>query len=141
MSICTLSNNTNCQRDCDTYYDYSIFNTVKFEKCKNENEINLYKLKTFLIKLVRDKQITREFFEISMSKTFRNPITYFLPKTHRPDFLTNLKFRPIITSYCSFSSNLSKEMALHSERFRLLTKEHLIFSMYYNFKIFVNLMI
>ena len=42
---------------------------------------------------------------------YRSPIAYFLPKTHKPDFKTNLKFRPIISSYDSFSYNLSKFFA------------------------------
>ena len=40
--------------------------------------------------------------------SYRTPIAYFLAKTHKIDFETNLKLRPIISSYNSYSYNLSK---------------------------------
>jgi hypothetical protein len=36
---------------------------------------------------------------------------YFLPKIHKPNFENNLKFRPIVSSYNSFCSNLAKEFS------------------------------
>ena len=55
--------------------------------------------------------IDERFYKLVTPENFRTPIAYFLAKTHKIDFSTNLKFRPIISLYDSFSFKLAKEIS------------------------------
>ena len=61
-----------------------------------------------LIKLNRKGEISNTEANQIIPKTVRTPIMYILVKTHKPDFKTNTKIRPIISAYDSYCENLAK---------------------------------
>ena len=81
---------------------HSFFSTESFERSVNENEKNFNRLKTFLAEFKNKKVITVHEYDLMTPSGYRSPIAYVLPKTHKPDFKTNLKFRPIISSLIHF---------------------------------------
>ena len=99
--------------------DGGIFlNSKIFKKVnKNNNEIKYKSLCSFLLKLKKKNEIDDKSYKILYPKNFRTPVAYFLPKTHKIDYKTNLKYRPIISAYNSYSYTLSKFLA------NLLTEE------------------
>jgi hypothetical protein len=106
-------------QDIDKYflYGHEFFGGDDFIRSGNDNEVKFNQLDLYLQKLFKAKKIDENFLNNSKPKTFRTPVAHFLPKTHKPDFLQNLKYRPIISSYNSYCSNLSKELS------RLLSRE------------------
>ena len=94
--------------DTEKYFlfGHKFFNGDNFISCKNEQKFN--QLHLYLNKLLEEEKIDKQFKKNSEPTTFRTPVAYFLPKTHKSDFAQNLKYRPIISSYNSYSSNLSK---------------------------------
>ena len=99
--------------DESIYYTkgYQFFNDQNFEKSINDNEKEFNSLKRFLLRMKKAGSIDSTFYKSVLPKNFRTPIAYFFAKTHKADFDTNLKFRPIISSYNSYSFELAKEMS------------------------------
>ena len=54
--------------------------------------------------------IDETFYKLVTPENFRTPYAYFLAKTHKFDFSTNLKFDQIIYSYYTFSFKSAKEI-------------------------------
>ena len=99
--------------DDSTYYTkgYQFLNNQNFLKSFNDNEKEFKSLKNYLLELKNSGSIDETFYKLVTPENFRTPIAYFLAKTHKADFETNLKFRPIISSYDSFSFKLAKIMS------------------------------
>ena len=99
--------------DTTTYFSFghSFFKTDKFVQSLDHNEKNFNLLKRLLSKLKSNKQISDIEYKMMLPQNYRTPIAYFLPKTHKPDFMTNCKFRPIISCFNSYFSNLAKYLA------------------------------
>ena len=87
--------------DTEKYFlfGHKFFNGDNFISCKNENEQKFNQLHLYLNKLLKEGKIDKQFQKTSEPTTFRTPVAYFLPKTHKSDFAQNLKYRPIISSY------------------------------------------
>ena len=81
-----------------------------FLKSLNDNEQEYKLLKNFLLELKNSGWIDETFYKLLTPENFRTPIAYFLAKT-KIDFSTNLKFRPITSSYDSFLFKLAKEIS------------------------------
>jgi hypothetical protein len=78
---------------------------------ENNNKMNFDSLKLLLLKLKNNQCIDEIFYKRLQSDTYRTPIIYFLPKIHKLDYETNLKFRPIVSTFNSYCSNLAFEFS------------------------------
>ena len=87
------------------------FSMIKFLKFLSDNEKEYKLLIPILLELKNSGSLDETFYKLVTPDNFRTPIAYFLAKTHKFDFSTNLKFRPIISSYDSFSFKLAKEIS------------------------------
>ena len=80
--------------------------------------------------------IDESFYKLVSPENFRTPIAYFLAKTHKNDYDTNLKFRPIISSYNSYAFGLAKRMSDVLNISLIQNKRH--FGFYYKIEKFKN---
>ena len=88
------------------------FWSENFKIVINDDNIKKYKsLCAYLLKLKNNNKIEDNDYKYIYPKTYRTPVAYFLPKTHKSDFKENLKVRPIISSYNSYCYNLAKYLS------------------------------
>ena len=78
------------------------FNDQNFLKSSIDNEKEYKLLNNFLLELKNSGSIDETFYKLVTPEKVRTPIAYFLAKTHKIDYSTNLKFRPIISSCLVF---------------------------------------
>ena len=78
--------------DDSVYYTkgYQFFNDQNFLKSLNNNEKEYKLLKHFLLDLKNSGSLDETFYKLVTPENFRTPIAYFLAKTHKSDFSTNL---------------------------------------------------
>ena len=89
---------------------YQYFNDQIFTKSIDDNKKEYKSLKKYLLEFNNSGSIDETFFKLVSPENFITPIAYFLAKTHKNDYNTNLKFRPIISSYNSYAFDLAKKV-------------------------------
>ena len=102
-----LVDKSNYKNFCNKFLSTELFEEVK----QNDNEKQLNKLIGILSSFKKQRLISEEKYRNFYSHTCRTPTIYVLPKTHKNDFENNLKFRPIISTYNSFGSELAAKIS------------------------------
>ena len=99
--------------DTEKYFlfGHQFFNGDNFIRSKNENEQKFNQMHLYLNKLLKEGKIDKKFQKTRNLQLLGLRLHIFFSKTHKSDFVQNLKYRPIISSYNSYCSNLSKELS------------------------------
>ena len=98
--------------DRDMYFQKGdqFLNSKLFEKTQNVNQKNLKSMEYYLTKQRKGK-LNDDIYQKIKSGGDRDPVAYFLPKIHKPDAATNLKVRPIVSTYGCYNYKMSKYLA------------------------------
>ena len=126
-----------CILDRKTYFDkgFEFLSNGDFKIVSENNDKKYDQLQRFLKKLQVSNQVTEAEMNKMRPSGNRMPIVYFLPKIHKKRSFYDLKLRPIVSFYYSFSYNLSRYLM---EIIKLVLPEKQIYNLQDSFE-FVDL--